>query len=443
LVVVRLTSFIAASAVAVLGLGPGGAATGASRPLAGTAAPAPAVVAAAAVAEPSRIVLTPTTDPSTSQRISWSIARAYPGQGVSIRPVSGGAPVFVAAIRRPATSVRYSGTRNPRFTAVVTGLAPGTSYAYEVVNDRSRSAVAVFTTARVVTPADPGKWQMLAFGDTQISNRTAVRAIVAAAVAAAPGADLMLAAGDVVDKPNSDAQWRDLFTAMGASARTRNWLVSIGNHEQCVLVSRCVSGGAQAFRSYFDFPTNGYRGQGQTWFYLDYQGARIVVLDDLGGSLTAQADFLDRALASNPNPFSIVLMHASPFAARPDEPNPAVLAALEPIIEAHNVDLVLTGHDHSYARGQVRPDGPVYTISVSGPRFYPTDYSDWLGNGATPQVKAGQTATYQVIGISGNTLSYRAVVALKGPGSTTPLAVGQTLDQFTITRNADGTKVIG
>lgn len=387
---------------------------------------------ATAAAKPSRIVLTPTGAPGTSQRISWSITKAYPGQGVSIRPLAGGAAVFVAATRQPATSVRYSGTKSPRFTATVTGLMPGTSYVYQVVNSRSRSDEQVFTTA------DPnaGSWQMLAFGDTQMYNRTSVRQIIDSAVSAVPAADLMLASGDVVDRPYLDSQWRDLFTAMGSSARTRNWLVSIGNHEQCLLLAKtCKSGNAQAFRSYFDWPDNGYPGQGQTWFYLDYQDVRIVVLDSFGGSLPTQAQFLDQALSSNPNTWSIVLMHASPFSARPGITNPAVLAAFQPIIEARNVDLVLTGHDHSYVRGSMRADGPVYVISDSGPKFYPTDYHDWLSNGATPQVTAAQTATYQVITISGRTLNYKAVVALKGSKSSTPLAVGQTLDELTITKD--------
>ena len=252
----------------------------------------------------------------------------------------------------------------------------------------------------------------------------------------------MLHAGDVVDRPYKGSQWSDLFAAMGSAARTRNWLVSIGNHEQCVLVLKCRSKQGQAFRSYFDWPDNGVPGQGETWFHVDYQGVRIVVLDSFGGRMAEQAAFLDKALAENPTRWSIVLMHAPPFATRPGRANTEVRDLWLPLIEKHDVDLVLSGHDHSYARGSRTPDGPVFAVSVSGPKYYEVTDVDWVLNKATRTVWAAATSTYQVITIAGDTLSYRAVVTHRGAGSTSPFGPGGVLDQFTIEKAADGEKVV-
>lgn len=386
-----------------------------------------------------RIILTPTSDPTTSQRISWSADTSAAGQRVTFHESPGGTTRTAAAERRPDMSVEFSGTSVPRYAVTLTGLLPGTTYDYRIVNEVGQTPERSFSTAKVGLPEAP--WSFLAFGDTQVGLRSTIRGIIAAAISDVPDARLMVHAGDVVDLPTDDGQWRDVFAAMGESASTRNWLVAIGNHEQCVLLP-CESNDAEAFRSYFDWPDGGDLAQGETWFTTDYQGVRFVVLDPFGGRIAEQADFLADALSTNPNPWAIVVEHAPVYAARPGRTNPEVRKVWGPIFEEYGVDLVLTGHDHSYARGQRRPDGPVYVASVSGPKFYPTTDADWSRHRADLAVSAARTATYQVVTIDGSTLRYRAVVAPAGADASTDRAPGEVLDEFTITHRDDGTRVI-
>ncbi len=405
------------------------AASPASAVATSTARPA-AVVAAANPSAPARVLLTPTADPATSQRISWTMRTRTNGQKVQYR-VPGGPSQAVRATRGPATSVKDSGSAQPRYSATLVGLTPGTAYEYRIVTSRGSSRWRTFTTAN---PAAP-ELTIIGLGDTQVDNRGVPRTALRRALADAPGAQLVLQAGDVVDRPYKGSQWADLFAAMGSAASTRNWVVSIGNHEQCVLVLKCRSNAAEAFRSYFDWPDNGFPAQGETWFHVDYQGVRIVVLDSFGGRMAEQAAFLDKALAENPNRWSIVLMHAPPFATRPGRPNTEVRDLWLPIIEQRDVDLVLSGHDHSYARGSRTPNGPVFAVSVSGPKYYEVTDVDWVLNRARRTVWAAATSTYQVITISGDTLAYRAVVSHRGKGSTSPFGPGGVLDQFTIVKS--------
>ena len=393
--------------------------------------------AAASVSKPSRILLTPTADPATSQVVSWTMPRRQGGQRVQFRS-TGEAARTAKATRRPATSRYYSGTAAPRYAATLSGLRPGQRYEYRIVGRGHATRWRSFTTAA----SRPEPLTIIALGDTQVDNLGVPRSTIRRAIADEPGAALVLQAGDVVDRPYRGSQWTALFGAMGSAARTRNWLVAIGNHEQCVLVVGCRSKDAQAFRSYFDWPTNGFPGQGETWFHIDHQGVRIVVLDSFGGRMADQARFLDQALAENPNRWAIVLMHAPPFATRPGRSNDEVRRLWLPIIEARGVDLVLSGHDHSYARGQREPGGPVFAVSVSGSKYYPVSDADWLANGATRDVWAQATSTYQVITVDGDRLEYRAVVSHRGSASNAPVGVGGELDRFTIVKDEAGRKVV-
>lgn len=392
------------------------------------------------LATPSMILLTPTADPMTAQTISWSSAAAAKAF-VEFREIVDGKPAkqrqTVLGVRRARTSARYTGTTQPRYVATLRGLRPDTAYQYRIVSAAARSGWATFRTA---AKADDD-WSLLALGDGQKDNAGVGRVVATRAFAADPAAELVVSTGDVVNKPHNFVEWRDFFRLMGTTARTRNWLVAIGNHEQCLLTA-CESGDAQAYRSYFKWPRNGFPGQGATWFYTDYQGVRFVVLDVFGADIDAQVKFLDEALTDNPQKWSVIVMHASPFAGTPVRRNPVVAEKILPIITKHNVDLVLTGHDHSYARGYLIPGGTMFAISDSGPKFYPSSDEDWVDQGATQVVAAAKTSTFQQIRFVGNDLRYRAVIAYKAKGSTTHLAVGDTLDEFTITKRADGSKTI-
>ena len=240
----------------------------------------------------------------------------------------------------------------------------------------------------------------------------------------------------MVNKPSSITQWRQFMTATYPTRTNRNWLISVGNHEQCVLLKKCRSGDGQAFRSYYSWPRNGYPGQAETWYYTDYQGVRFIVLDTFGGDLEPAVGLPGHGPEEQPS-----ALDGGAAARRP------VRLALGPQQLRHpcglpadlrevQVDLVLSGHDHSYNRGYGgNKNSTVYAVSDSGQKFYKASRKDWTRGGATRVVSASQTATYQKVTVNQNTLVYRAVVGYKGKGSTTTKKVGQVLDRVTITKS--------
>lgn len=388
---------------------------------------------------PTFVVLNPTTDPATSQTVTWRSPEPSGDQRVVARPVGGGATVRADATRKAATSVRDSGSATPAYTATLRGLRPGTRYRYRVEDAGGSAGPYTFRTPR----DDDAPWTFLALGDTQVDNADVPARIVRAAVERFPDANLVLHAGDVVNEPWRHGEWVDLMTALAPVRTSRNLAVSIGNHERCILVRGCRSGGAEGFRTYFTDPSNGVPGQEPTWYSFDQQGVRFVVLDSFGTDLEAQARFLDERLTDNPNRWSVVLMHAGPFASRVFRTNTDVFATILPVVEEHDVDLFLNGHDHVYTRGyHGDPDGTVFAVSDSGPKYYQISGEDWARRDATRVRYAKQVSTYQVVDVGRDTLRYRAVVAANGDAADPRLAPGTVLDEVTVRKDARGRKTV-
>jgi 3',5'-cyclic AMP phosphodiesterase CpdA len=182
------------------------------------------------------------------------------------------------------------------------------------------------------------------------------------------------------------------------------------------------------WRAQFTLPTDqgAPAGLEETCFYTDYQDARIISLDS--NRLQAeQVPWLRRVLSNNPRRWTIVTFHHPVFSPARNRDNPALRAAWKPLLDEFKVDLVLTGHDHTYARsGDVsgKPAvvgttntpagynqaydpaiGTVYVVSVSGPKMYDISNDSFA-------VRTGEDLQlYQIITVDGDELRYTARTA--------------------------------
>lgn len=375
-----------------------------------------------------RILLTPTADPATSQYVSWSRSRATEGQRVVLRTPDGTTRT-ARAVRKLGTSKRTAGIRQYRYVAKLTGLVPSTRYRYRITTAADSTRWHAFRTAG----AADQPFTFLQFGDTQIDNAGVPNDIIDAATHRHPGAGLLLHAGDVVNHPWVRREWRQLHQALSPAGQSKNWLATIGNHEQCRLLSSCRSGDGSGFRSYFHAPSNGFAGQRKTWFFVDHGPARFIVLDSFGSDLKQQRTFVKQALRTNDRAWSIVLMHSGPFASVGHRRNTLMRKRFLSTFEKHGADLVLSGHDHSYARGH--RNGVTYLTSVSGPKYYDSSRQDWKAGGATRVKAAYRTSTYQAVTVTPEKLSVRSIVGHRAKGAKPATKVGRTLDSFVLTRD--------
>jgi hypothetical protein len=371
---------------------------------------------------PDRVVLTPTADPATSQAVTWRTSDNAAAADAEIRRVGDGSTrQVVADSSRPYAADGFTARAH---TAVFHDLDPATSYTYRVGDGTHWSDWSEFTTAAAL----PEPFTFVYLGDAQTGLSEAWAALVQATVADEADARLWLHAGDLVNDAGNDPQWGAWFDSLAPAANTALMVASAGNHDH-----RDPHRVSRNWQPQFAYPANGPDGvPDETVYYVDYQGVRFVVLNS-NTALDEQAAWLDDVLAENPGRWSVVVFHHPVFSTAEDRDNPEVRDAWLRVLEDHDVDLVLQGHDHTYGRGQQSENGPVYVISVSGSKMY--DLGDpeetWAAHGAELQHSAEDVRTYQVIDVDGDTMRYEA-----------RRMSGDVEDAFTIVKNGDGKRML-
>lgn len=361
-------------------------------------------------------------DPGVADRIILAPAADATG-GVTVTFLSDATTASVeyreaqGAADSVATTVKGAGASGSHHTAAIVGLRPGTAYEYRVVAgdgaDRRAGQWRTFATAGGSGPVD-----MIFWGDAQNGLADEWVAGARAAIEAVPEASLMLQSGDMIDQAHEDPEWRDWYRAMGDAAATTPMLTALGNHELT------IDPAATAFRNHFTHPANGPAFLGNSTYYVDHQGVRIITLTANTLFLGDQAAFLEEALAANPHEWSIVMFH-------------------QPV---HNGTTNRNDTTHAEAFGGINT-GPVYLVATAGSKFYPTAAENpaWSGQGAERAVWAENTSTYQRITLDACTMAVTAVVTVEGDEPVTSNGVagaGSVLDEFTIDKCGDGKRVI-
>ena len=128
-------------------------------------------------------------------------------------------------------------------------------------------------------------------------------------------------------------------------------------------------------------------------------------------------------------------MHYPIYSTKKGRDNKELRENLKPLIDKYNVDLVLQGHDHTYARGYasneglgktiVKDAGTVYAVSVSGPKMYESQDQEWM-------VKRGEfTQLFQIITVENDTIKYNSYTTK-----------GKVYDSFDLVKNDKGEKTL-
>jgi hypothetical protein len=314
-----------------------------------------------------------------------------------------------------------------RFHSVVMdGLQPATQYAYRVGDSVYWSEWSHFRTAA----EREAPLSFLYFGDAQNDIKSLWSRAVRGAFAKMPDANFMLHAGDLVNRSLRDHEWGEWFYAGGWIYRSMPSIATPGNHEYEPTPDRGRRLSEQ-WRPTFTLPENGPEGFPETAYFVDYQGTRFISLDSPAfiydsTRMAPQVEWLRGILADNPNTWTIVTMHHPVYSSRYGRDNEFLREQLQPVFEEFGVDLVLQGHDHAYGRGTTLPlgtgarptiDGPVYVVSVSGPKMYYLSLEPWM------QRAGSNTQLYQLIRIAGDSLDFTAYTV-----------TGETYDAFTLVK---------
>ena len=386
------------------------------------------------------LVLSPGTDPATSQTLTWWAEHAELDLFLEVAPQKD--PERITRFEAHATGDEDGRTG---YVATATGLEPNTAYHYRI-GDQSGDGGAVsghhtFTTA--AEGAEP--FVFLHFGDVQNDIADRAAPVIRAGLETEPAAALALHSGDLVDSADSDTDWDEWFEAFGPATANMNHLAAPGNHEY---TDEGLSGRwTRQFPGSADGPDRS-GGLSRTVHHTDYQGVRFVVLNSNYRDATphsaeewlrAQRQWLERVLSDNPHRWTVVTFHHPVFSNHPDHDNALLRREWLPVLEEFDVDLVLQGHDHSYGRGNLvehrtedpdRHTGPVYVVAVTGPKAYEAREEGWTEHGAEVRAQDEGTSTFQVVEVDGGRLEYSARTQ-----------DGRTVDSFTIVKDDDGKRV--
>jgi hypothetical protein len=387
-------------------------------------------IAHAPTAIPDRIVLTWTSNPATTQSVTWRTDTTVQRAIAEIAVAEDG-PKFVKkakSVVAETTPLKSDLGEALYHTAIFEGLSPKTKYVYRVGDGTNYSEWLHFKTAS----HDAEPFSFIYFGDAQNDIRSMWSRVIREAYGDAPRSAFMLHAGDLINNANSDAEWGEWFQAGGFIHRMVPCIASPGNHEYANLPmgarGRELS---RHWRPTFAFPQNGPRGLEETVYYIDYQGTRIISLNS-NVQLREQVEWLETVLGNNPCNWTILTFHHPVYSTGKGRDNVELRETWQPVFDKYRVDLVLTGHDHTYGRtglmttvdnvptgANVRSSeaGTVYVVSVSGPKMY--DLNEKFRN-AMKRV-AEDTQLYQVISIDGDSLEFEARTA-----------TGRLYDRFTL-----------
>ena len=384
---------------------------------------------------PSRIILNLTENPSHSMGISWRTDQSYDGSSVQFAIATPWKTFLDSTISVPAAETMLQIERGAvvyHYAAVLNGLEPQTTYVYRVGHDSIWSEWNQFRTA-AISNAD---FSFIWFGDPQNEIRDHCSRIFREAYKTDAEAAFWLFSGDLISEPE-DWQYQELFYAADFIFRSTPSAMAPGNHDQGYLIengqiARNEEGKkirtkevAPIWKASFTLPENGIPGFEEASYYFDYQNIRFIIINS-NDRLSEQAVWMEKLLSSNPNRWTIVTMHHPFYSGGRDRDDDEVRDAFLPLMDKYHVDLVLTGHDHTYLRSfklhdnsvvNWRRKGTVYVMSVSGPKQYPatTNYPHLMAKtGSNLQL-------FQVITCKENQLIYNCYTAS-----------GELFDSFTL-----------
>jgi len=364
---------------------------------------------------PRRLVLNWCGDPATTAAVTWRTHLPAKDAAAQIQQ-AGPSPLTPAHARvLPAVSEsleltggRIVWTHNVRFS----DLKPGTLYAYRVGSELQWSEWNQFRTAAKA----PRPFRFIYLGDTQSGLASQCPRVVRSAVLQAPDALFMVHAGDLVSRAWRDDWWGEWFTSGGWIYRTIPQIMVPGNHEYRRTKPVLPKDLTPLWRPHFTLPANGPKGLEETAYVLDIQGMRMVALNP-NTSLAEQAAWLERVLKrKRAGAWTVLVMHQPLYSTGLDRDNQELRNHLLPIIDAHGVDLVLQGHDHTYGRTyrmqggrrvKSKTGGTVYVVSVAGPKQYRLNPR----NRSIMARMAADLQLYQVIQVHNQVLIYDAWTA--------------------------------
>ena len=380
--------------------------------------------------DPDRIILTFNGNPSTKRAVTWRTDSNVEKAKAQIAVAGVNSKFTQDAIEYIATTQEFDlGLYKSNNSLIVNyhsvifeNLKPNTLYAYRVGDDKNWSEWTQFKTANnKYSPT-----QFVYFGDAQNDILSNWSRVIRMAYQTAPNASFVIHAGDLVDTAHRDYEWAQWFKAGGFIHSQWTAIPVVGNHEFQRVNDSTSRRLSIQWRPQFSLPVEENLDEKlhETVYTVEYQDVLILVLNSTG-PLEEQTEYIKEKLSNTDAKWKIVTNHHSVFSPAEGRDFEYARRVWKPLFDKYGVDLVLNGHDHTYARGHIPIKSlnsddlgnfkTLYVTSVSGPKQYKVDneaLNNYKSDGYINQKTGEQTQFYQVISIEGNKLFYDAYTVL-------------------------------
>jgi acid phosphatase type 7 len=328
---------------------------------------------------PQQTLLQVAGDPSSEISVAWRAAMGNGSHKFELRPASGG-----EILAFPATTVSLRQgpvVLGELHQARAKGLKPGATYRWRVVSSGLASAWGITTLAsRAQEP-----FEFLVMGDSQSLIRGVSGPLFAVAAEKSPEARFVLHVGDMVDDNLSVKEWQDWAYASQPLSRRTPAVVVPGNHEYGGYGRAVYRDLSPWYTGYFASLGSGSPSAPNTTWWFDFQGVRVIGLDTMK-PLKEQVEWMESLPTSPSTNWTVVVHHHPVFPSMKGQEAPGRTKLLSEAFHRLGVDLVFTGHLHSYARSgllglsgeRTQEGGTVYLISNSGGKHYRQDKMPWM-----------------------------------------------------------------
>ena len=375
---------------------------------------------------PERIKLTLSNEGQFSRIVSWQC-----GDSLEISQL-----LLVKTASTDTVSISAAGKILPTqggvtvsYHAKLTGLTEG-EYSYCVSTGDKQSGWYNFSLS------SENNFRFVYIGDIQDKIGGSVKNLFTLINQKEKDIDFWALGGDVIECPH-DMYWNEYFTSFDSIIQTTPVIACPGNHEFFKGLSNKLDE-----RFIYNFP---YfiesQTKGNAVFETRYGNAAIITLDSNSDSWTlfSQRNWFKQALQKAEDAkWKIVILHHPLYSVRGKFRNYFIRRMFDPLIREFNVDLVLQGHEHCYAR-MINKDNnsfstPVYVISQASPKNYKINFDGKYDRFGVEQ------RFYQTIDVKQDTLSLKTFtekgelfdsVLIVKPDGTQMTRIGRIFTDFT------------
>jgi phosphodiesterase/alkaline phosphatase D-like protein len=345
------------------------------------------------------------------------------------------------------TSVASNATSTTEHIVKLTGLSPNTKYFYNVGSSsavQAGDATYYFETSPTTGTSVPTRIWVIGDAGTGTTGQAAVYNAYRN-FTGSTYTDFWLMLGDNAYSSGTDAEYQTkMFNMYPEMMRQSPLWATIGNHDGVSADSATQTG------PYYDihtFPKNGEAGGiasgTEAYYSFNYGNIHVIVLDsnETSRSTTgAMMNWLKADLANVTATWLIAIWHHPPYTkgSHNSDTETNLIEMRQnflPVLENYGVDLVLTGHSHSYERSKFI-DGH-YGLSSTYNSSFEINGGSGRVDGTGAYTKSGSLphsgAVYSVVGasgqVSGGTLNHPAMfLSLNELGSMVIDVSGSTMD---------------